>query len=385
MFSHTALITHQVPYGLERLQVHVWFRHGEKYFGKERNEMCWPTGGYPIEEPPRGCIGEGDLSAQGRARMLRFGNQLRSALIERDKFLRADAAVDKEDVFLWVCKPGDQRDRPSTTNQRHWESLREVCRGLWPQDNRPLQSLNVQGPIDSMERMTAHVGYTQAQKKRIEELHNTWDKFYASDSFAVCARDCINSLLQDPIQAGRRDAVHDLQMRMMCSAAHGEPLPPGVTMEDYQDLARADLQGWAHGNRCSDSELGRLVLGRVVCSLADSMARAAGDKPLLDVMCQHMGSTWGRSEATPKLFLWSATDGHLAPLAAALKIPYASFPRFGSYLMFELFRRRTDGKILLRVTRDSEMLRSFLHLKANPDGLFVWAQCFEMMRRLCRD
>jgi len=129
------------------------------------------------------------------------------------------------------------------------------------------------------------------------------------------------------------------------------------------------------------------VCGGMVSSVTDALARAAGDKPLLDVMCSPLvsacaGTTWeGPNNIPPKLFIWSASDGHLTPLAAALKIPYSEFARFGAYLMFELFERN-DGKTLLRVTQDSKVLTNFVHLSADSDGLFSWPQCYEMLSRL---
>lgn len=387
-YGHTASITNTVPEGCERLQVHVWYRHGEKYYGKVRNNKCWPKGGYPIEEPPPGVGGEGDLSEQGRARMRNFGNQLRSALIARDGFLNSDTAKDDE-VFLWVCKHASQKDDPeSTTNQRHWESLREVCRGMWPEDTRQMEDLNLQGPTDSVERYTAHHDLTATQKERMANMTAAWDAHYAALSFPVCEREAVAPLIQEQIDAGRKEPVHDLQMRMMCSAVHGEPLPPGVTVDDYRDLAQADAMGWSLGNRHNESEFGRLSMGRVVCAMTDALARAAGNAPLLANMCSHMGSqgAWAVPDVPPpKLFLWSATDGHLGPLAATLKIPYPVFARFGAFVMFELFRRRSDGKVLLRVTQDSKVLTSFVQISADSAGLFSWPHCFDMLKRLCRD
>ena len=40
--------------------------------------------------------------------------------------------------------------------------------------------------------------------------------------------------------------------------------------------------------------------------------------------------------STSRLWLWSLSDGHMAPLCAALHVPYSLFPRFGSCVTMEL-------------------------------------------------
>lgn len=378
LFCHAAAPGAPVPAGTRRLQVHVFWRHGEKFYGVERNRF-FPS--YPIEAPPSGAQGEGDLSDQGRKRMRDLGAQLRADLIlgrEDGLGLPGDAPTDRA-VYLYSCNPASKTERASTSNQRHWESLREVVAGLWPACPRPLEEMRVASggaPLgaDRVSEEEAH---------QIEKRFAAWSQYHRAVDEAVCSHPAVAPFVAEAVRAGSKDPVHDFQMRLMCSGAHGAALPGGLTGGVFRALSRADIEGWHCRNVFTQEEHARQgVQGRLLGAVTDALARAAGGGPLLPRPVYG-----GDLPAPPLLFLWSATDGHLGPLAAALQVPYAEFPRFGSYLVFELLRRQDGGgETFLRVSRDSEVIPAgLLRLPEAPGGLFAWRDVLGRLKRLAVD
>jgi len=358
--SHTAVLpAAPVPAGMKLLQLHVVFRHGEKFFGDRRNKN-FPS--YPLE-----CPQDGDLTEQGIVRMRHLGAQLRVVCANL-----GEPSPETDDVYLFCCNAGG----PGT---RHYESLRHVYVGLWPQHVYELEQLDVRLPGS---RLPERDGVTIFEKtrnskiledheltKRLEELWSSWRAGHAAELSEAAQPPAIARLVAEATKhkgthwaLGKPDGpMHVLCIRLAYSMQHGERLPEGVSTADYIEVSRAchaeDFEYF------QQEEAARLYVGGFFGDLLK------------------MGSRALSGGAAPRMCLYASHDYAVGPLAAALAAPFGQWPDVGSFVMFELLQEPATGGAFVRVTRNSKVVPNILGLEARPDGLVPWSDFVKKLQQ----
>lgn len=337
--SHTATLpAAPVPAGMKILQVHVVFRHGEKSFGVERNTV-FPS--YPLELPQ-----DDDLTEPGRVRIRNLGKQLRAAYAD----LIEPGGPGKE-IYMFCCNPGDHRTR-------HWESLREILSGIWPNCGRRLEDLDVCVP--GLDGVTANERFqktTAEQRARLSQVWTAWRTKHAAEESTAIANPAVKALVSEATchlgkkwHLGKQNGpMHILCIRLAYSLQHGEKMPTGVSHQDYLSIARACHQ--EDFAIFSEDEAAQLYLGHFFG----------------DTLKEMRSSIEGNSSR--KLFLYSSHDYCVGPLAAGLQAPFAAWPDVGSFVVIELLQHAASGEAFIRIIRNSVVVDSVLGLRTQPAGV----------------
>eukprot|EP00928_Gymnodinium_smaydae_P055172 TRINITY_DN38767_c0_g1_i1.p1 TRINITY_DN38767_c0_g1~~TRINITY_DN38767_c0_g1_i1.p1 ORF type:complete len:428 (-),score=32.97 TRINITY_DN38767_c0_g1_i1:49-1290(-) len=385
--SHTArLPASPIPDGMKLMQVQVMFRHGDKidpyrYQNKfpsyliQDYSRCFRLYPEPREGAPAGQGTESDwewkhgaLTDLGHDRLRHFGGQLRAAFIESEHLLEG-AGPRPGDLYLW------SRDRP---RGRTWCSLQEVISGLWPSLNLSLQDLNVQVG----ERAGCSVPvcpFPVALSSEAQKIGEEWEAASWPDKESLAVGAIAGALISEARQLGVnglgiQHPIHHLMMRCAYSLQHGEALPAGFTTEDYCAIARicnkAEIEKFADKRLAAD-------FGHCLTDIADSASRCFGGPGI------RKRAIWGDGPA-PKLLLYASADLWVGPLATILQAPYSLWPEPGCFLMFEFFCDR-DGEAFVRLTRNSEVVGSFLSLPCSEHGLVRWNDVLSKLSPLLRD
>ena len=80
--------------------------------------------------------------------------------------------------------------------------------------------------------------------------------------------------------------------------------------------------------------------------------------------------------------LYAAADVWVGPLAAVLGAPYEFWPEPMSFIMVEVFRKKQSGDAFVRLTRNSEVIGSFVSLQGREDGLVPWKDALSKLQPL---
>eukprot|EP00965_Chrysotila_dentata_P059167 1963635-Pleurochrysis_carterae.AAC.2 len=283
-FTHLAHLPAS-PDGLQLQQTHVFFRHGEKYpsiaqaayfpayplepklLRREKSSLpgLRDSGSRPNEAelPALKADQDGELSVAGRQRMYHLGAQLRKALIEQVALLQADVPNTKE-LRLW-SQNGPRS--PGDTEQRHFESLREVMFGLWPDaadadaDADGFLTPCVKGVDVKIGVQYIGVGkWNPVEQDLLRVLGSAWAAFHRAEDETVAATAGVAPLVAAATAAGCSSPVHELTRRMQHACAAGGALPADVDMQCYRELSRAAVEAWpVVGNANTGEDHARLV------------------------------------------------------------------------------------------------------------------------------
>lgn len=105
---------------------------------------------------------------------------------------------------------------------------------------------------------------------------------------------------------------------LVCLVAHGDALPPGISVDDVLTLSSLNIERWTEIYR--DRTVARLSVGR-----------------LLHALEGHLVSAASRAPAAPKVVLLSGHDSSLVPLLAALDVfDHPEWPPYAADIRVEL-------------------------------------------------
>lgn len=367
--AHTASISGDGVDGMQLLQVHVVFRHGEKSFGEERNAMSFPS--YPLQLP------QADLTEQGAARMRHLGAQLREAFCESQSLLSSD----KPGLTSFACCN-------TKRNGRHWKSLELVVDELWP--GALLEELAVRGKGEAGVYNSEAPMNCPGWMSTIFPDWEIWRKQHAAEQdVALQQQPGVAALVQEASTllaenmawspGTQNGPAHHLCIRLAYAMQHeGESLPPGVCAEDYAAVSRA-----CHKEDFvffEDAFAARNGVGWFLGETVDTIRHVLQQPPLRSAGCAWPGGESARAgEHVPKLLLYSSHDYAVGTLAAALGASFGEWPVVGSFIMLEVFQQEMTGDAFVRMTRNSQPVQCILGVETNDDFLAPWSAVIERM------
>jgi len=115
-----------------------------------------------------------------------------------------------------------------------------------------------------------------------------------------------------------------------CGRFHGDMLPPGISDDQITEVRRLLARDYAL--TFQDREILQLAVGRLVRELVDAMSECG---------------------TIPTLFLYSGHDATIMPLSVALGVPWADWPAYTSCICVELWQSG-GGNYFVRVLYDGK-------------------------------
>ncbi|KAI9028567.1 histidine phosphatase superfamily [Hyaloraphidium curvatum] len=261
---------------------------------------------------PGGECSLGQLTDVGKEQMVGVGRKLRKRYVDQLGVL-PDFLTDTKPILL-----------RSTDYARTLETSQYLMHGLYPPDKRN-RSLVLEYKVADQDTEWL---FPSPACHRLEQLTEAFTKRVHAEMAGEIAivRDKFSHFLAKPDKVVvSAFALHDLYDYNAVLTAHGHPMLPGFTEEDFARVDRIVTASWFRGYLESD-EIRSLGAGPMVKNISDLLAKAAAeDAPAI------------------RFAELSSHDTGVAPLICALQGFDGKWPGFGSSVTFELMRPKGKG------------------------------------------